>query len=119
MLLKNKKKTVLAFFYYNSLKVAVMIPQDSCYHSFFGSIGTHQTSFPVTFDGEIVRYNDNDLYILAWGAGSAASGSSRKKFLKDRNFHVAAKRVSNADITRWLESNAEGRQRNVARRELN
>ena len=65
MLLKNKKKTVFAFFYYNSLKVAVMIPEDSCYHSFFGSIGTHQTSFLVTFDGEIIRYNDNNLHILA------------------------------------------------------
>ena len=96
-----------------------MILEDSCYHSFFGSIGTHQTSFLVTFDGEIVRYKDNDLYILAWGAGSPESGSGRRKFLQDRNFHVAAKRVTNAHITRWLNSNAEGRQRNAARREVN
>ena len=72
----------------------------------------------MTFDGEIVRYNDNDLYILSWGAGSP-EGSSRRKFLEDRNFQVTGKRVTNAALTCWLDRNAEGRQRNAAKKELN
>ena len=119
MLLKDSKKIPLAFFYYNSLKVAVVIPKESCYHTFDGKMGCHQTTFPVTFDGNIVRYNDDDLYILAWGSGSGAR-SARRQFLDEREFPIQGRAVNNADITRWLiERNQEGRDRNAARRLVN
>ena len=119
MLLKDSKKIPLAFFLYNSLKVAVVIPRESCYHTFGGKMGCHQTTFPVTFDGNIVRYNDDDLYILAWGSGSGAR-SARRRFLDERNFPIQGRNVNNADITCWLiERNQEERERNVARRLVN
>ena len=119
MLLKDSKKIPLAFFLYNSLKVAVVIPRESCYHTFGGKMGCHQTTFPVTFDGNIVRYNDDNLYILAWGAGKPVA-SSRRGFLQQRNFPVEARRVRNSDITNYLlQGTQEGRERNVARREVN
>ena len=119
MMLKNRNKIPLAFFYYNSLNVAVKIPEESCYHTFGGVLGCHQTTYPVTFDVEFVRYNDDDLFIFAWGGGGTAR-SARRQFLDARNFPIQGRNVANGDITRWLlQRHNEGRERNAARREVN
>ena len=119
MSLEDKNKVPLAFFYYNSLKIAVPIPEKSCYHTFGGIMGCHQTTYPLTFDGEFVRYNDKDMYILAWGSGAGAR-SARRQFLDAQDFPTAGRNVNNGDITHWLiERHNEGRERNTARRQIN
>ena len=71
---KEKKKKAYVYFIYNSLGVAVLIPSHmGCYHTFGGFFGKHQTAVPVTFDGEYVRFNNDDLFVMAWGNGKSAA----------------------------------------------
>ena len=119
MILKNRNKILLAFFYYNSLKVAVQFPEESCYHIFGGIFGCHQTTYLVTFDCKFVRYNDDDLLIFAWRGGVVAK-SARRQFSDSRNFSTEGRSVNNGDINCWLlQRHNEGRERNAARREMN
>ena len=70
----SETKEVYAYFLYNSLDVAVRIPEHhSCYHMFGGKMGVHQTSVPVVLDGDKVRIYDDNIFIFAWGGGGAAS----------------------------------------------
>jgi len=86
LFLKNKNKKVYAYFIYNSLNEVVEIPTDrSCYHTFAGKIGRHQTSVPVIYDGTNVSFNDEDLFIFAWGASSPEKISKRRSKCKNKN----------------------------------
>ena len=70
--LRNSKKSPHVFFLFNDLQTAVQIPQNKgCYHTFGGMFGVHQTAVPVTFDGQYVNMNDNELFVFAWGAGKS------------------------------------------------
>ena len=57
----------------------------SCYHTFAGKIGRHQTSVPIIYDGTNVSFNDEDLFIFAWGAGNNEKTSRRRRRRRHKN----------------------------------
>ena len=87
---------------YNSLQCGVRIPwKRSCYHTFGGNMGVHQTSVPITFDGKYVRFNDPDLFIFAWGNGK----SRVRQYIENNNrFFPDNARITQDDIRRFYVS---------------
>ena len=69
---EDKNKQAFVYFLYNDLGIAVKIPAGKgCYHTFSGNFGNHQTAVPVTFDGSTVSFNDDNLFVFAWGNGKS------------------------------------------------
>ena len=65
-------KTAHAYFLLDDIECAIEIPTNcGCYHTFGGMLGSHHTAVPVTSDGKFVYTNDDDMFVLAWGAGKA------------------------------------------------
>jgi len=98
-------KIVHAYFMYSSIGIAVSIPTEkSCYHTFDGTMGIHQTTVPVTFcpQDDLVRFDDNDIFIFAWGNGKSA----RRLWLEDQNHIIPAGRRVNANDIRDFFNNA-------------
>ena len=81
LVLKNSHlKRAYAHFLFNDLGAAIRIPSEfGCYHTFGGMFGKHQTSVPLTCDGERVFFNDQDLFVFAWGAGR----SQKRRYLEE------------------------------------
>ena len=112
---KDETKKVFAYFLYNSLQCGVRIPlKRSCYHTFGGNMGVHQTSVPITFDGKYVRFNDPDLFIFAWGNGK----SRVRQYIENNNsnFPVNA-RMSQTQIRRYYD--LQGRERREEMHRMN
>lgn len=107
-------KQILAYFLYKYLNVAVSIPTHrSCYHTFDGTMGVHQTTVPLTYTPSncTVKFNDKDVFIFAWGNGK----SRRRLYLESQNHPIPAGRRINANDIRNFFAGASQEQRNHMR----
>ena len=107
-------KQILGYFLYKYLSVAVSIPTHrSCYHTFDGTMGVHQTTVPLTYtpSTSTVKFNDKDVFIFAWGNGK----SRRRLYLESQNHPLPAGRRINANDIRNFFAGASQEQRNHMR----
>ena len=89
-----KKKVHFCYFIYLSLGIAVRIPSNrTAYHMFGGALCEHCTGVPVTYDGKYVKFNDDDLYVLAWG-----NGQSMTRRYMEREGWVVQGRITQTQI---------------------
>ena len=89
------RKFHLCFFLYLNLGIAVNIPANrTCYHMFGGALCQHLTAVPITVDHQYVRFNDKDLYVLAWGNGR----SETRIYIEQQTGRDLGHRLTQQDI---------------------